>query len=334
MRNLHAWIRVSAITTAVGVAAAMSGCGGGSKASQVAVKVNKDEVTVQQVNEQLSRLPPGAPRDQVEPATRRILATLVNQQLFLEQALDRKLDRDPEVLAALESARRNVLAQAYMQRVIAPQAKPSEQEIRDYYVQNPYLFAERKAYHLQQLDIEAKPEDAKAIEEAAQKAKSLKDLAEFLRARKIPFSATSGNAYAEQLPLARLPKIAQMATGSVAVFAGNGNRIDAVEVLGSQVEPVDDKKAAPVIQQVLTNRKREELVATEIKRLRDASKIEYVGDFAKYASSDEAPKAPEAAPAASAPAAPAAPAAAAAAPAGNATAPSGEQEKGVAALLR
>jgi len=54
-------------------------------------------------------------------------------------------------------------------------------------------------------------------------------------------------------------------------------------VLASESQPVDDKKAAPVIEQYLTNRKREELAVAEVKRLRDASKIEYVGDFAKFA---------------------------------------------------
>jgi EpsD family peptidyl-prolyl cis-trans isomerase len=333
MQNLYAPIRAVALPAVLALVAMTAGCGGGSKGSQVAVKVNKDEVTVQQVNEQLTHLPPGVPRDQIEPATHRVLTNLVNQELFVQQALERKLDRDPDVLAALESARRNMLAQAYIQRVIAPQAKPTDKEVRDYYVQNAYLFAERKLYHLLQLAIDATPDQAKAVEAAAQKAKSLKDLAEFLRANNISFSASSGTVAAEQVPLPRLPKIAQMPTGSVAVFPASGNRIDAIEVLSSRAEPIDDKKAAPAIQQALSNLKREELVAAELKRLRDASKIEYVGDFAKYAT-DATPKASESAPDAAAAGATAAVSTANAAPRDEKEKASGEQNKGVAALLR
>src|SRR5208282_1989748 len=146
------------------VACVLGACGGGgsAKSTQVAVKVNKDEITVLQVNEQLTRLPAGTPPDQVEPATRKILGSLVNQQLLVQQAIERKLDRDPQVLGALEAARLNILAQAYVQRVIAPQAKPTEQEVRQYYADNPALFSERKVYRLQELSIEASAEQEKA----------------------------------------------------------------------------------------------------------------------------------------------------------------------------
>jgi EpsD family peptidyl-prolyl cis-trans isomerase len=265
---------------------------------------------VQQVNEQLARLPAGVTPDRMEPATRQILGSLVNQQLLVQQALERKLDRDPQILGALEAARLNILAQAYVQRVIAPQAKPSEQEVKKYYADNPALFSERKVYRLQELSIEADADQEKAIEGAAAGVKSLKQLADYLRDRKIPFAADSGVRTAEQLPLAHLSQIAQLKTGQVLVFPTNANRASAIEVLASDSQPVDDKKATPVIEQYLANHKQEELARTELKRLRDAAKVEYVGDFAKYASE------PAAAPAATA---------VAAAP------PSGE-DKGIAAL--
>jgi EpsD family peptidyl-prolyl cis-trans isomerase len=246
------------------------------------VKVNKDEITVLQVNEQLTRLPAGVTPEQLEPATRKIIGSLVNQQLLVQQAIERKLDRDPLILGALEAARLNILAQAYVQRVIAPQAKPTDQEVRKYYADNPSLFSDRKVYRLQELAIEANPEQEKAITAMAEGSKSLKLLADYLHNEKIPFSADSGVRNAEQLPLAQLPRIAQLKPGSVLVFGTGPNRLSALEVLASESRPIDDKKAAPVIEQFLSNHKREELAAAELKRLRDSAKIAYVGDFAKY----------------------------------------------------
>src|SRR3974390_2470128 len=95
--------------------------------SQVAVKVNKDEITVLQLNQQLQRLPAGVPQDQRDEATRRVIVALIDQQLMAQQAIEHKLDREPDVLSALESARQQLLAQAYVQRVLAAQAKPSDQ---------------------------------------------------------------------------------------------------------------------------------------------------------------------------------------------------------------
>ena len=285
MRMTPEAIRPVVLSLSALVALVLSACSESrsATATQVAVKVNKDEITTLQVNEQLARLPNGISTDQQEPATRKVLSGLVNQQLLVQQAVERKLDRDPQVLGALEAARLNILAQAYVQRVVVPQAKPTEQEVRKYYADNPALFSERKIYRLQELSIEANAEQEKQIETAAARAKSLKELADYLRQKKIAFSADSGVRTAEQLPLARLPQISQLKTGNVLVFAASSNRASALEVLASESQPVDDKKAAPVIEQYLTNRKREELAALEVKRLRDAAKIEYVGDFVKFA---------------------------------------------------
>ncbi|HXY21192.1 MAG TPA: EpsD family peptidyl-prolyl cis-trans isomerase [Burkholderiaceae bacterium] len=284
MRMTPEAIRPVVLSLSALAALALSACSESrsATATQVAVKVNKDEITTLQVNEQLARLPNGISSDQQEPATRKVLSGLVTQQLLVQQAVERKLDRDPQVLGALEAARLNILAQAYVQRVILPQAKPTEQEVRKYYADNPALFSERKIYRLQELSIEANADQEKQIELTAAHAKSLKELADYLRQKKIAFSADSGVRTAEQLPLARLPQIAQLKTGNVLVFSTGSNRASALEVLASESQPVDDKKATPVIEQYLTNRKRDELASLEVKRLRDAAKIQYIGDFAKF----------------------------------------------------
>jgi len=273
---------VASICAVLALSLSLVACGGGSKPTQVAVKVNKDEITVAQVNEQLARIPAGTPADQIELATRQILGGLVNQQLFVQQAVERKLDRDPQVLAALDAARQNILAQAYVQRVIAPQAQPNEQEVRKYYEENPALFSERKAYRLQELSFEAGPDKVKEISNTASAVKSLKQFADVLHEQKIPFSADSGVRTAEQLPLAMLPQIAQLKAGTVLVFSTSATRGSAIEVMASEAQPIDDKRAKPVIEQYLSNRKKEELATAELKRLKDSAKIDYVGDFSRY----------------------------------------------------
>jgi hypothetical protein len=109
----------------------------------------------------------------------------------------------------------------------------------------------------------------------------------------------------------------------VLAFDTGPNRLSVIEVAASELQPVDESKATPVIEKFLSNRKREELAASEVKRLHDAAKLEYVGDYAKYAANAAA------APAASVPTA-AAPTAAAptTAPKPNVS----ETDKGIAGL--
>ena len=128
----------------------LSGCGGGGggekkAATQVAAKVNKSEITVTQINSALSRagsLPP----EQAKLAGREVLEKLVDQELLIEKAMDKKLDRDPRVMQALESSRRQILAQAYMDQLVSSVSKPTSDEVNAYFSKHPELFSERRIY--------------------------------------------------------------------------------------------------------------------------------------------------------------------------------------------
>jgi EpsD family peptidyl-prolyl cis-trans isomerase len=266
--------------------------------SQVAARVNRDEVTVLQVNDQLARLPGGLNADRIDEGKGRALRTLVNRQLLVQEAVDLKLDRDPAVVGAIESARADILAQAVVSRVITPQAKPTDEEVRKYYNDNPDLFARRRLYRLQEISVSAAPDDVKEILAVAGRLHSLQEIGTYLRDRKISFGVDSGVRSAEQLPLAIVPKIANLRVGQVLAYVPAEGRLNVIEILASDLQPVDDKKAAPVIELYLTNSKRDKLVNEEVSRLEKAAKIEYVGEFVRIASGAAAAPPPAARPAA------------------------------------
>jgi hypothetical protein len=64
----------------------------------------------------------------------------------------------------------------------------------------------------------------------------------------------------------------------VAVFAAPAGAA-VVRLVSAADAPLNEKQAAPLIEQFLAGRKRMELAAAEAKRLRAAARIEYVGDF-------------------------------------------------------
>jgi hypothetical protein len=58
--------------------------------------------------------------------------------------------------------------------------------------------------------------------------------------------------------------------------------------VAAKKQPLDAKQAAPFIEQYLVNQKKLELARAEVKQLRDAAKIEYVGIFAEDAAAKPA----------------------------------------------
>src|SRR5918993_1780660 len=85
----------------VAAATLLLGCGGSDKkdkpATQTAAKVNKEEITVHQINFLMGQQR-GLPPEQAASAGRAVLERLIDQELTLQKASDQKIDRDPRVV--------------------------------------------------------------------------------------------------------------------------------------------------------------------------------------------------------------------------------------------
>lgn len=293
----------------------LAGCGDEKKiATQVAAKVNKEEISVHQINNVLGRagnLPP----EQMKVASRQVLDRLVDQELLVQKATEKKLDREPKTMQAIETARRDILARAYMESAAAALAKPTPVEVSEFYAKRPELFSERRVYNLQEMTVGGKPDELlPKLQEQLGKAKSLAEIAAWLKSQNIPFGGNATTKAAEQLPLELLPRFHQMKDGQIGVVPSKDGVL-IVQLMASRAAPLDQKAATPFIEQFLMNQKKIEASNRELKQLREQAKIEYLGDFAKTDAAGKADaavaKAPAAAPAAAAAAAAPAPIAAA-----------------------
>jgi len=294
-------VRGARLACALVCLALLAACGksGESKApaTQVAAKVNGDEISVHQINQALSRSGRIAP-EQAVAAGKQVLEGLIDQQLLIQKSLEKKLDRDPEVLNAIEASRRQILSQAYLEKsVTGGLGRPAPEEVKKYYDAHPELFAQRRIYRLQELIAAVSPEQLKVLRAEVDKTKDLNDIARWMRNGNIRFSGNAAVRAAEQLPLESLPKLAQMKDGDLAVTEGNGS-VTVMQVAASQSVPLSEKEATPFIEQYLVNQKRIALAGAEMKQLRQTAKLEYVGDFAKPAADATAKGAPVPSPAA------------------------------------
>ena len=247
-------------------------------ATQIAARVNKEEVTVHQLNYALSHT--GLTGEgQAKQVTPKLLKNLIDQSLLVQQALTEKLDRDPAILLALENAKSQVLSEAWLARHIQGMEKPTAQEVTEFNKAHPELFEKRKIYQIKELLIERTADNHQKLEQLLKDSGNVNVLAENLAIQKIPFKENQAKLAAEQLPMERLPEIYALSAGQF-IKLPSGSGVLVMGVLASEESKFDAVKANLFIEKFLVNAKRNNKVEAELKRLREASSIEYMGAFA------------------------------------------------------
>ena len=251
----------------------LAGCGtdagkeAQTTAGKLAAKVNGTEITMQQLGSSRSVSPLQA------------LDKVIDRELLVQKALAEKLDRDPRVLQSIEEARRRLLAQAWLEQAARAKAKASADEVRAFYEENPALFAQRRIYKIREMTVAGASDRLEMLRSELSAARDLEEVAGWLKWRGLKVSAVTGTTQAaEHLPLGYLPQLSRMKEGELAVFPSSlGATV--IQLVHAQDAPLSEREAGPLIEQFLSGRKRLELAAAEVKRLRGAASIEYVGDF-------------------------------------------------------
>ncbi|HEY2337688.1 MAG TPA: EpsD family peptidyl-prolyl cis-trans isomerase [Burkholderiales bacterium] len=211
-----------------------------------------------------------------EAPSRQSLERVIDRELLAQKALEAGLERDPLVAQALDAARRHILAQAWLERRSAGTVARLD-EVRAFYGENPALFGERRIYKLRTLEISAGAGVVDVLRAEVLAARDLEDVAAWLRLRNAAFRPGASTQGAEQLPLTYLSRLASMKEGEIAVFdAPAGAAV--VQLVQAQDAPLSEREAAPLIGEFLSGRKRLEVAAVEVKRLRAAARIEYVAE--------------------------------------------------------
>lgn len=260
---------------ALAIGAGLSGCGDkshDSKASQSLVSVNGKEITVHQLNEELARA--NVQPAQKDQASKQILNALVDRQLLEQAALKAKVDRDPNVMQAIERAKSQIIAQAYLQGKVANVGKPEKAEVEAFYKQNPALFAERKLVEMEQLLIDSRHINDE-FKSALGNFKTLQEVAVWLDAKGIQYDRGEVARSVAELPPQISERLKDARKGQLFVI-GMGPRTMLVLMDSVKDSPVSLIDASAQIEQSIINKKRKEAGELEIKRLRDDAKIEYL----------------------------------------------------------
>jgi len=272
------------------VAAAADGAG-----SEVVAKVNGDELTAGQLTIALQKQR-GMRPDAGDAASRQVLDDLINEQIVAQKAVAAKLDKDPKVIQQIDAARRDILARRFVEAAAETAGKPTDDAVQKFYDSRPTLFAQRKVWTLQRLDIQAPDTRRTEVDQHVQSLKTPGALADWLKAQKLPFTTKQEQDASEQLPPTVLEKLAALKDGESTVVPSQfGVTVLTLVSSASAPKPLADAKAS--IEQYLANQGRRELIMNLQKTIRDGAKVEYLGRFAALApaaGSDAAVPAPAA----------------------------------------
>lgn len=263
--------------TACGLALVLVGCAKKDGPTQAAARVDGEEISIHQINRVLSRAQ-GVTPETLSKTKFDILEGLIDQQLAINLAISKKLDRSPEVVSAIESAKREIIARAAVEQMAAAVPKPTDEEAKQYFAENPALFSERRVYSLQEIALPKGTKDIAAIGEKAASVKSMDDMSAWLKDKKIAFSGNAGNRSAEQIPLEILPKLHRFKDGQIGMIEGRDAFL-IMRLVASKPQPVIEAEALPRIKTFLFNQRATEAVKQERLQMKAKAKIEYMGDF-------------------------------------------------------
>jgi EpsD family peptidyl-prolyl cis-trans isomerase len=271
------------------VVMSLAACGNihpGTGSTQVVAKVNGQEITVHQLNAALKQVG-ASTSDSSQIVLDSVMERLVNQELLVQQAHAAKLDQSPAVVQAIEAAKRSILASAYLQQAVANMPEPSEKEVHDYYTQHPDFFANRRIYVYRSIVVQGPRDELESAQQMVGTTNDLDAAIGYLRTKKLDFLPKTLAKGDEEIPQDELPRFAALKEGAVAAFL-RPDGLEIVKLITSTAEPVDEIKGRPFIVKFLKERERNERAAGEVKSLRTAAKIEFLGDFKAVASA--APK--------------------------------------------
>jgi len=242
------------------------------KEGQVLASVNGSEITVLQLNEELQRA--GTPALSTETASKQLLEALIDRQLLQNEAVKEKLDRDPAVVQAVERAKALIVAQAYLKKRLGTIAKPSRQEIEDYFSKHPEYFSHRKQFELRQLIVSSRDIND-ALKAAIESSHSLEEMALWLEAHKVKYSRAQRSPTSSELAPELGNKLLAMSKGQLFIVQ-EGEHSMLISVAEVRDAPITLEIAAPAIEQFFINQKNMESARNELTRLRSVAKIEYL----------------------------------------------------------
>lgn len=252
--------------------------------SQVIAKVNGDEITVHQVNAELQRIK--MPVLSPEVLSKKILESLIDRQLLVQEAIKLNLDHTPEVVELVEAARAQIYAQAYLARKVSSIPPVKENEVRRFMVEHPEVFSERKV--LSTTDVVFSYDQSKIDYGTLQaKVSNLDELKALLANNQIHFDMLQEQIPSESMPKQALSMLNQIKVGDLIFMHNDNNKVIVRSVTSIIDAPLETTQSMEMATKIVNERKRQQFINDELRRLKKIARIDRADGLVKHAPANQ-----------------------------------------------
>ena len=242
----------------------------------VVAKLDGEEITALEVNAELqgTAIPPTMTRRDAE---RVALNNIITRRMLSKSAQERELDKKPEFFLQQRKMDEQLKVQALARDIASKVVPPTRDEADKFIAENPFLFAERKIFSLDQIQF-LRPENIADL--GFESAKTMPQVEAILNANKIPFRrqpASLDSLGANPNFVKEVTKVLQTNPNELFMFASRPQGAPAPVVLVNQVkesrvQPFTGDKAREFATNFLRNERTQNALKAEVEKQQKAQK--------------------------------------------------------------
>lgn len=253
---------------------------------QVVATVNGDDITIHELNSELSlaRPPADVPRKTVEQI---VLARVIERKMLADVARQRGLDKNPDFLLAQRRVDDGLLVQALQGDIAKKVALPTREAAEKYIESHSDQFAQRKLYTIDQIQFLRPPNIASL---GLEPAKTMADVAAVLTVGKIEFRRNTASVDALTVNPALITEIGKIVARNpqeVFMFADQPQGAPAPvmyinKIADIKIMPFTGEPAITLAQQVLQRENVQKALVANLSQFKAAAtpKIKYAAGYA------------------------------------------------------
>lgn len=242
---------------------------------QVAAIVNGEEVTLQEINAALgeANIPEGVDKEAIK---QQALQQIVDRRLLAQAAKEAGIDQDPAYLIRQRQLSEALLVRMYADKAGTTIKVPDQAAIDRYTEANPFTFANRTVYAVDQVIFPAPADlgDLKQLEVA----NTLADVERILTGMGIKFARKSAQMDSAQVPPAMMAQIVSLAPGEPFVIP-TGGTVTASVIKDRQTVSFNPEQAGPVAVKAIRNEEMAKIMKQRLAEAKAKAEITYQSGF-------------------------------------------------------
>ena len=239
--------------------AILSACnrGGGTPTGQVAATVDGEEITVEEIAQEVQA---ASANGDPKPDQAAALRLIVNRKLLRKAAEADKIGQLPATAMLLAKSRDLVLIDGYTKKLRGIVPKPSDEEVRQYVIDHPASFARRRIFIVDQIIV---PETSDGLLKQLEPVETMDQAVGVLARMGKTYRRTVGVIDALSIGGEAAEQMANLPPASVIIFPGGSDlRINRVrEEVTESLNQADSERLAG---EIIANQRTEKLIGNKL----------------------------------------------------------------------